>query len=703
MLITNTLQDEIIETFSLNNNNGDIWDVYEGTNPPIDDPYLQWLDATDCQAEGFTSAGCLLLKRDAYIQQVISTEGYHTIRIQIDVKSKNLEPINGGGNREFCYLYYRSSTSNPWIQGLELNEEEALLDNEDIMVIDNTLYNNNPSFEVKLGIDASSGNDRCYFDQFKILGIAYPTTDSPTTNQPSPTPTKYPTPSPTDQPSKSPTIDPTESPSNNPSISPTKYPTNTPSESPSDSPSKSPTKSPSDAPTLSPYVYCQQSKECQCKPTSECIFDCQGSAQCAGTTLRTAYNGQDIIINCIGTSACYGITGDPSLGSARSITWNCQGDDACKQAYLESCGFECELNCLCSIDCINERSCGDDYTDRINENQAFTCNGLFCITPEPSLFPTERPSDSPIAEGDPTRAPSVPTPSPSISPTNDPTHNPSPDPTQLLIIANSTTPEPLFSSTTSLSTQWNNTTPSPLFSEVTSNPTIPTEVPITFIASDEDLDENAAESMSFMEKTLSNTPLLGGICGTVALLCCICILVAFLCCRYKHSKRDKERMEKEAIEMSDINSPVKHVHSMSSKDHENITEDVVIKVKSGVASQIHEGAADVHIQHGQMHNVYGNGFNTGIKNLFPDISDDEIGNDDEKMAEEIVNYGGKMTVGQDTDDYQPPYMMDNMMDNDNIMNDPIEEFDNFQNYLYVEPQVIQGVSTADIDYAIDDE
>ena len=91
-------------------------------------------------------------------------------------------------------------------------------------------------------------------------------------------------------------------------------------------------------------------------------------------------------------------------------------------------------------------------------------------------------------------------------------------------------------------------------------------------------------------------------------------------------------MEKEAIEMSDINSPVKHVHSMSSKDHENVTEDVVIKVKSGVASQLHEGAADVHIQHVQMHNVYGNGFNTGIKNLFPDISDDEIGNDDEKMV-----------------------------------------------------------------------
>ena len=179
---------------------------------------------------------------------------------------------------------------------------------------------------------------------------------------------------------------------------------------------------------------CEQSEICQCPPKTECIFNCVGNARCANTEFSTQYNGQTIIINCIGISACFGATGD--LSPAASVTWKCQGTDACKDAYLESCGFNCELNCNCDSDCINEKSCGGDYFALINPEKSFTCNGIFCITPDPTISPTLKPSDSPIADGEPTRAPTIgsseptisPSPSPTISGTEIPTLEPTPFP-----------------------------------------------------------------------------------------------------------------------------------------------------------------------------------------------------------------------------------------------------------------------------------
>ena len=221
---------------------------------------------------------------------------------------------------------------------------------------------------------------------------------------------------------------------------PTQQPTSQPTLMPTAIPTHNPTPflsaSPTDAPTVSSPVTCAPSEICQCPSTSECIFNCEGEGQCVGTELSTTYNGQTITINCIGASACSRLTGD--LSPSSSVTWNCKGADACKDAYLDSCGFVCEVNCNCESDCVNEKSCGNDYLTLINPDNSFTCKGLFCITPDPTLSPftdpttsptTSKPSYSPIADGEPTKAPSVPTSSPFQKPIKSPTDQPSSSPT----------------------------------------------------------------------------------------------------------------------------------------------------------------------------------------------------------------------------------------------------------------------------------
>ena len=141
------------------------------------------------------------------------------------------------------------------------------------------------------------------------------------------------------------------------------------------------TSDPTQNPTYASVVNCQQSESCECSPGPECIFNCEGDSQCADTKLATSYDGQNITINCIGSSACEGLRGD--LSSASSVTWNCQGSDACRDANLAHCAPTCNLNCLCDGICGNEQSCGDDYRTLIN-GTFDSCNGLLCITSAPS-------------------------------------------------------------------------------------------------------------------------------------------------------------------------------------------------------------------------------------------------------------------------------------------------------------------------------
>ena len=180
--------------------------------------------------------------------------------------------------------------------------------------------------------------------------------------------------------------------------------------------------------------------------------------------------------------------------------------------------------------------------------------------------------------------------------------------------------------------------------------------------------------------------------------------------------------------MNDASHTPKNVNissEISTDDH--VEEDVVIKVKTGVASENHEGIGHVkafmpryNLNQGQMMKgvemeLKQNMFEIhsppqiSIKDIFSFTSDRELmGNDEEKIAEEdiIGNHHHRTRGDTDTaidDDYEPPYMMDNI-----IMDDPIDEFDYFQNDRYQheigdEPDIIKGVNTADIDYAIDDE
>lgn len=509
---------------------------------------------------------------------------------------------------------------------------------------------------------------------------------------------------------------------------PTEEPTESPTNLPSDSPSKTPTKSPSHSPTISPYVYCQQSLECKCKATAQCIFDFEGSARCADTKLSTAYNGQDIIINCIGTSSCFALSGD--LSSANSVTWNCEGVNSCNTASLDKCGFECELNC------IDEQSCGDNYLERVNDNSAFTCNGIGCITPEPTPAPTSQPSDSPIADGDPTRAPSVGTPSPSKSPTNDPTISPSSIPTESPDINGVTVTNQPDIDFTSTSSPLEITTASKSTPGATEDGDGPSS---SFTTGD--IGEGGNRVTSLPESMLSNTAILGAILGILALVCCVGCLIIFLCCRYSQSKKNKEKeMQKnEAVELNDASGSPK-INSISTEiTREDVLEDVVIKVKSGVSSQNHEGVgyvnafmprARMEVEHRQAPSIQLTQQNMDmynppmiamqdVNNIYPyfksysDILNDEelVGNDDEKMhiaeVDGLRNNGtkGLTNNGVGDDDYQPPFMMDNI-----IMEDPIDEFNHFQNDMYEygisdEPDddLLQGVTTADIDYAVDDE
>eukprot|EP01083_Nonionella_stella_P091118 254652_1 len=108
---------------------------------------------------------------------VIPTVGYHTIRLQIDMRVNDLE------NGEACYIEYRSSSTD-WTRDVlargPTNAYNAF--DEPVAIPHDNNYDNQPSFEIRIGIDANSGGDRCYFENLEVFGIPYPTTTLTTTH-----------------------------------------------------------------------------------------------------------------------------------------------------------------------------------------------------------------------------------------------------------------------------------------------------------------------------------------------------------------------------------------------------------------------------------------------------------------------------------------------------------------------------------------
>merc|ERR1712228_352351 len=169
---------------------------------------------------------------DPYGFTDILTEGYHSLRLTIDVTETGLS------NAECCYLQYTTPSTSIQYEPLLCHDGTI---NKQITIPDNSDYNNQKAFTLTIGVSGNSPNRHCYFDNLIFYGIPYtsnPTTKPtpfPTTNtlNPSNIPTSKPSDSPSTNPSKNPSSDPSQSPSSNPSFYPSSEPTSMPTMIPS--------------------------------------------------------------------------------------------------------------------------------------------------------------------------------------------------------------------------------------------------------------------------------------------------------------------------------------------------------------------------------------------------------------------------------------------------------------------------------------
>eukprot|EP01084_Bolivina_argentea_P243060 407546_1 len=177
------------------------------------DTEVYWPSCND-----YLNGACLRMRGASIISRVISTIGYHSIRIQIAVREYGLE------SGDYCYIQYRNKIANTsWINKNLVGYLEGLQLNATVNVFDNDTYNNQSSFQLRIGNYGVNQHDECYWDDLEVFGIPY--TPSPTINNPSISPTNNPSVTPTNNPSYSPSMVPT----NNPIIdTSTLAPTNNP-------------------------------------------------------------------------------------------------------------------------------------------------------------------------------------------------------------------------------------------------------------------------------------------------------------------------------------------------------------------------------------------------------------------------------------------------------------------------------------------
>ena len=201
---------------------------------------LEWVD--DCLGNDLEGGPCVHIEGEAIISRVISTIGYHSIRIQIDIVESALD------EDDWCYIGYKSSSIQWTDKNLVTRNDDIVLDTG-FIVPNNDSYNNQSSFELRLGNSGCCATDNCYFDTLQVFGIAY-----------TPSPTDTPTESPSEQPSTTPSNTPSESPSISPSatvkatsLSPSASPlTSSPTDIPSEMTTLTPTKMPTEMSTEMP-------------------------------------------------------------------------------------------------------------------------------------------------------------------------------------------------------------------------------------------------------------------------------------------------------------------------------------------------------------------------------------------------------------------------------------------------------------------
>eukprot|EP01083_Nonionella_stella_P069442 185110_1 len=256
-IIINAQQEEAFHSFDFDQPSG--WHEDIGSYDPIThsyDPIVWENNQANCPRSiagdntSPSAKSCVRLVHDAFVSRVTSTVGYHSIHLQIDVKPMGVEKSNG----DWCIIQYRTSTTN-WVNTNIIQGDQEIL-NFDVPIPDTNTYNNEPSFEVKVGILANAGGDICFCDTLKVFGI--PCTSDPTnapTKRPTYNPSTIPTKYPTKTPSKTPSLRPTTPPSVHPSSHPTAHPSSLPTAHPSIHPSSHPTAHPSKPPSLQPTLY----------------------------------------------------------------------------------------------------------------------------------------------------------------------------------------------------------------------------------------------------------------------------------------------------------------------------------------------------------------------------------------------------------------------------------------------------------------
>eukprot|EP01084_Bolivina_argentea_P277725 474263_1 len=110
---------------------------------------------------------CLKVNDLAIVNASLSTLGYHTINLRIDVgTTPSYDPAG------HCYIEYSSSNTS-WVHVNLGGKQDATLD-QTINLPDNNAYNNQYLFYLRLGNVGSEGaRGACYFDDLEIFGMPY--------------------------------------------------------------------------------------------------------------------------------------------------------------------------------------------------------------------------------------------------------------------------------------------------------------------------------------------------------------------------------------------------------------------------------------------------------------------------------------------------------------------------------------------------
>eukprot|EP01083_Nonionella_stella_P083631 231303_1 len=188
---------------------------WNSTADALWDPIAWHTAKVDCPRGSTVDQTCVHFRKDASLSRTIPTIGFHSIRLRIDAHAVDVETTDD----EYCFVQYRTDELNWNNVNVVTGQGHWALD-FNINIPDTSSYNNQQSFQVKVGINAKQSDDNCYFDNLRMSGIPY--TPSPTI--PSANPSVNPSVTLSNEPSFNPSMNPSQR-SFNPSQFPSKYPT----------------------------------------------------------------------------------------------------------------------------------------------------------------------------------------------------------------------------------------------------------------------------------------------------------------------------------------------------------------------------------------------------------------------------------------------------------------------------------------------